>query len=684
MTRESMTPTALVLSTTPPLPRDYGNRNRVYQMVEFLKKAGFRISFILYPHDEDWTTSVPPYYRELVDIFDYFTVIPNSIKLHQRAAGFHHEIDEWWDDNIGRHLEWLFHRKHFDVFVVNYTFLSKALDYAPRSTLRILETHDIFSGRRETFERNGVPPEFFYTDQPREKIAFDRADAVLAIKASEQKLIAGQTRARTICIPYWDEGLAAGERKSDANTPIFSHDRPLRLGFIGAENSVNIVNMRRFLSIFNRYVQLYNLPVTVIVAGNVCRQLHENFAFLKKLGRVATIDEFYLSVDAIIAPLEFSTGIKIKVGEALAWKLPVLATENAFDGFKAYHKTQSEASVHELCQSIASLAYNEISFEDLRAATSSAARAAARAQEAGFTELRGWIKASMKRLVVVVDRPIWYRATFIDEMLVQTIEYISHIKHTVVIYTCPQTVNKSAIYASIDYFQASDEPALRALIGEAANGFEIIGINLVNNSVSRTKVGLMFDEVGIKTWELSVDQSLGRSGASFRSRTKAGVGPEIPVTTLRYRPAHSPKRSVARKGLQIFTRPDPSKWEQIALDLVTLIAGEMNMSVAKYEIPNWYEYNTAFMAAALRDPTEHVVLFVGAVDMPFFLLQMWHYSKIDPLIISETFVFPDRMLDGTVLPSLDKAVRDYLSGMSHGRSLAGPDTGWSQMWGELA
>jgi len=30
------------------------------------------------------------------------------------------------------------------------------------------------------------------------------------------------------------------------------------------------VNFRRFLSILARYVALYNLPVEVIIAGNVC------------------------------------------------------------------------------------------------------------------------------------------------------------------------------------------------------------------------------------------------------------------------------------------------------------------------------------------------------------------------------------------------------------------------------
>ena len=46
----------------------------------------------------------------------------------------------------------------------------------------MLETHDSFSGRRETFEAHGIAPEFFYTTLERERVAFDRADLVVAIK----------------------------------------------------------------------------------------------------------------------------------------------------------------------------------------------------------------------------------------------------------------------------------------------------------------------------------------------------------------------------------------------------------------------------------------------------------------------------------------------------------------------
>ena len=276
----------LILSSTPPIPRDYGNRNRVFETYSFFKSLEFDTSFLLYPFDADWTKDIPPYYNELKMMFDYFSVIPNSHELHRQAAGFHHEIDEWWDPNIGKELEWLFLRKRFDVFFVNYTFFSKAFDYTPQGTLKVLETHDIFTGRREAFEKHGVSPEFFYTSQEREKIAFDRADIVIGIKDVETKLIASMTNAETVSVPYWDFTVSAEKSPRRRSGLQFDHKRPLRVGFIGADNSVNAVNMERFIRRMDKFMTLFNAPITLRVAGNVCRRLSPVAPWVELLGRV--------------------------------------------------------------------------------------------------------------------------------------------------------------------------------------------------------------------------------------------------------------------------------------------------------------------------------------------------------------------------------------------------------------
>ena len=388
----------LVLSTTPPLPRDYGNRNRVHQTVSLFRRMGFSVSFLLYPIDRDWADEVPLYHRQLVDSFDHFAVVPNSRELHQNARGYHHCIDEWWDDNIAQQLIWLFQRKRFDVLFVNYTFLTKAFEFAPSGVVKILDTHDLFSGRRELFENFGVAPEFFYTSPEREKVALDRADAVIAIKQSEAVTIEALTQRTVLSVPYWDDRSLESRADLD-ELRVYDHDTPFRLGFLGAHNSVNIVNLRRFLSVFARYVALYNLPVEVIIAGNVCEGIAEDHPFARKLGFLADSAEFYRMVDAVVIPLEFSTGIKIKVAEALAWNVPVLATRDAFDGFRAHHSTQHAPTLQKLCEMIVAVAYGEIPSHELAWATRKAGFAAAAAQECGFAELQRWIDISLGPVV---------------------------------------------------------------------------------------------------------------------------------------------------------------------------------------------------------------------------------------------------------------------------------------------
>ena len=63
------------------------------------------------------------------------------------------------------------------------------------------------------------------------------------------------------------------------------------------------MNFRRFLSILARYVALYNLPVEVIIAGNVCDGIAEDYPFAKKLGFLDDSAEFYRMVDAVVIPL---------------------------------------------------------------------------------------------------------------------------------------------------------------------------------------------------------------------------------------------------------------------------------------------------------------------------------------------------------------------------------------------
>ena len=417
---------ALIVSPTASHPRDYGNRNRVWQTTHFLEAHGYEIHFVLYPIEDDWRNDVPRSAAEMQAAWSSFTVIPPSIRLHAAAAGDYHAIDEWWDPQIGHYLEWLLARQSFTVMVVNYVFLSRAFEYAPGPVVKVLETHDIFSGRKEMLAELGVAPEFFYTLPDQEQIAFNRADIVIAIKDSEAKLIGQRTARDVVTLPFYTEtdippnGAAMRPPAPDV----------LRVGFIGADNQVNIANTQRFLDTYERYERVYSPPMEIVIAGGVCRHLTPRGETVRLAGRVADIREFYDNIDVVVVPLSRSTGIKIKTGEALAQQVPIVATSNGFDGYPAvdeYHNLPSQPAV---CEALVKLAFDRDRLHVLAERTRMAAKLAEHRAAGGYARLATAIKKKAARIALVTDQDITVHATMPGERLVQWFELCSHIAPT--------------------------------------------------------------------------------------------------------------------------------------------------------------------------------------------------------------------------------------------------------------
>jgi glycosyltransferase involved in cell wall biosynthesis len=430
---------ALILSPSATHPQDHGNRNRVFQTTSFLKDAGYEIHFVLYPFESDWVNEVPESAADMREAWASFTVLPPSRPLHMPAAGEHHLIDEWWDPQIGTYLEWLFAREWFDLFVVNYTFFSKALDYAPASTVKVLETHDMFAGRKELFAAHGAAAEFFYTTREQEQLALNRADIVIAIKDGEAAVLRRNTKsAEVISIPFYLEREPLTPRPERLET-----GGELRVGFIGALNSVNVINMRKFLERFDKYRTIYMPPpISVLVAGDVCLQLDSKSSAATLMGRVDDVTAFYESIDVVVAPMSFSTGIKIKVGEALSCGKPVVATQNGFDGFPAVDPFHSLESVDAVCRALMKLAFDRERLQMLERRTAVAARLAHRRCLDGYGALNRAILRRSSRIAFITDAAIWKPDSTRHARLAQWCELCSYITRTAVIYVGDEELGK--------------------------------------------------------------------------------------------------------------------------------------------------------------------------------------------------------------------------------------------------
>ena len=322
----------LMLAPTPTWPLDQGNRRRIHALGQAIRASGAEVHFAHYPAEHDWRGAADARaHAAMAAQWDGYFVVPPTRPLHPPPeAGEDHAIDEWWDPAIGRFLDWFCARHRTDALIVHYPFLSRALLHAPPLCLRVLDMHDRFAGRRQVLAQAGIAPEFFHTTEAQEAIALARADVVLAIKREEATAFRRAAPTPVLVLPH---------AEPPRDVPAAPDRGVLRFGLLGARNSVNLSATRTFLAALHERLRRTLLPCEVVLAGSVCDDIPAETLprYVRRLGRVADVAEFYAEADVVLAPLSVSTGLKIRVGEALSFGRPVLALEHAFEGYPPQH-----------------------------------------------------------------------------------------------------------------------------------------------------------------------------------------------------------------------------------------------------------------------------------------------------------------------------------------------------------
>lgn len=389
----------LVLSPTPTHPQDFGNRKRIFEVCKRFSDEGARITFVHYPAELEWRGKVPPSAeRAMQQCWDHYYTVGPTRPLHTDARGSHHRIDDWWDDAIGGLLRWIFSVQQIDVFIVNYSWLSKALEYAPPGTLRILDTHDKVSGRRDMLKSLRLYPEFFYTDDKQETIALNRADLVWAIKDEERAMFEQMSPTPVLTMPHLDP-----LRPMDRLEP--DEDGFLRVGIIGARNNVNRMNITGFLDVALPLFEAYFAPIKLIIGGTVCDLLEEiDSPFVELRGQVENVEEFYGWIDCAIVPMRASTGLKIKAGEALSLGMPLLSLAHAFEGYEASDARQTLPDFAALANALIDLSFAPRSDLDALAEASKASHAGTAAKiDANFHETLERAHMATGSILLAVD-----------------------------------------------------------------------------------------------------------------------------------------------------------------------------------------------------------------------------------------------------------------------------------------
>jgi glycosyltransferase involved in cell wall biosynthesis len=325
----------LMISPIPTHPRNAGHRERIYQLIRQMQALGHDVHLLhvtlepggdldamracwgdrlyLFQHDLTRTPNQcsPSFHGTLTG-----KIIRNLLFKLGKEVSFPYAIDDWYDPGCEQFLTTLHQHMRFDVVLVEYAFFSKALNVFDCETVKMLDTHDIFSNRHKLFQQHRQQPDWFYTTRHQEKKGLQRADVILAIQEHERRFFAAMVPAKTV--------VTVGHFVEFCRVPLKSGSPPTLL-FFASGNPVNLHGFTWFLKEVLPGIQAHFPQVRLLLAGSVCQAIAEHSAYTK-LGEVEETKTAYELADVVISPMLFGTGLKIKNIETLGYAKPLVTT----------------------------------------------------------------------------------------------------------------------------------------------------------------------------------------------------------------------------------------------------------------------------------------------------------------------------------------------------------------------
>ena len=309
-------------------PRTEGHRKRMAMTFDRLMADGYQVDVLFISREYEWSTLFnADTFRELQSLGDVAHFV--HAETPGKPIGDFYQVDEWWPEQATEYCRWLFANNGYEIVFCNYIFMSRVYELCERATVKVLDTHDLFADRQKLLAAHGLPAEFFYTNRRNESAGLDRADFVIAIKNEEAGFFRHVSDADVITLPYVED-ITAPEFKPGRRQP----DGPVKFGFFGSRNSINVRNVAEFIKYLEENVPEGGYPFEFWLYGSLCSRMKGPMpSYVKLGGMVRDVDEFYDNVDAVVNPQYFSTGLKIKIAEALAYGAPLISHRHSFEGF---------------------------------------------------------------------------------------------------------------------------------------------------------------------------------------------------------------------------------------------------------------------------------------------------------------------------------------------------------------
>ncbi len=210
-----------------------------------------------------------------------------------------------------------------DLVVANY--FNAADVFEPDATYRkAILVHDVFALRLESYRKAGLPSDFDITHIERETLAFSHADLCIAITPGEAAYIKRiAPNAQTLVAPHIVEVKRAASERSPTKHCVF----------IGSNNLPNAHALAWLLSEVWPRVLARAPDASLALVGNLA--MPDRSALPRNVeakGSASDLASEYASASVVLVPPPAGSGLKVKLIEALAHGVPVVATSCGAEG----------------------------------------------------------------------------------------------------------------------------------------------------------------------------------------------------------------------------------------------------------------------------------------------------------------------------------------------------------------
>lgn len=319
----------LLVSPMPTDPATAGNSARIGAMIAGMRTLGHDVQFLHVERELGDRRQMRNRWGEAYHYCPYHPPHRRGRRFWKGLQGrlsvdmrYRYGLDDWWDDSASETISALHSKFNFDVAIAEYVFFSKALECFDRSVLKILDTHDVFTDRHRIYLEQGMSPQWFSTSAKEESKGLNRADIVFAIQDQERKFFSTLTRKPVVTIGHivtLSAPAATPETKS--------------ILYVGSKNRINVESILRFVRDVFPMIRARVPSAVLFVAGGVCDELGEYDAVVK-CGNVDSLEQLYASVNVVVNPVVFGTGLKIKSLEALGYGKPLITTAAGATGLE--------------------------------------------------------------------------------------------------------------------------------------------------------------------------------------------------------------------------------------------------------------------------------------------------------------------------------------------------------------